>query len=321
MEFDIDRRGQAPLYLQIAAHLREMISSGAWPPGSKIPTERYLAKKMRVSRNTVSMAYSALEAQGLLACQQGRGTYVKGWTAGEPFEKHHRLGAMIDLVLRETVHAGITLEEFLEALDRNLKEVAGQFEGVSGVFIECNREQVDYFTNELAAGSGLSITPLVLGEFEEKPLRCHALIRSAPIVITTFFHLQEVKRLIAGRHKRLVAIALEPMLETIVRLARYPAHSNYGLLCKSEQFALEVEQSLRAAGIDFRSLNATNSRDPEVIRTKLRGVDVLIHSPCRLKDALELLPEKEKVEFVYRPDAASINLLRSALAELQQPIA
>ena len=42
--------------------------------GKKLPTERELAKALRVSRNTISTAYKELEDEGVLYSHQGRGT-------------------------------------------------------------------------------------------------------------------------------------------------------------------------------------------------------------------------------------------------------
>ncbi len=56
--------------------LRAQITSGAWPVGSKIPTEPELVAQLGVARNTVREAVRALAHNGLLDIRQGSGTYV-----------------------------------------------------------------------------------------------------------------------------------------------------------------------------------------------------------------------------------------------------
>lgn len=56
--------------------LREQITSGAWPVGSRIPTEPELVAQLGVARNTVREAVRALAHNGLLEIRQGSGTYV-----------------------------------------------------------------------------------------------------------------------------------------------------------------------------------------------------------------------------------------------------
>lgn len=58
--------------------LRARIVSGAWPVGSRIPTEPALAEMLGVGRNTVREAVQALVHAGLVERRQGSGTYVVG---------------------------------------------------------------------------------------------------------------------------------------------------------------------------------------------------------------------------------------------------
>jgi DNA-binding FadR family transcriptional regulator len=61
---------------QVIAQLRNMITSGEWPVGSRVPTEPELAEQLGIARNTVREAVRALANTGLLDIRQGSGTYV-----------------------------------------------------------------------------------------------------------------------------------------------------------------------------------------------------------------------------------------------------
>ncbi|WP_409055006.1 GntR family transcriptional regulator [Streptomyces sp. SYP-A7185] len=68
----------APIkYLQLAAELRRGIRGGAWPPGSKLPTEGQLAADHGLSVNTVRRALEVLAAEGSLERRQGVGTFAR----------------------------------------------------------------------------------------------------------------------------------------------------------------------------------------------------------------------------------------------------
>ena len=56
--------------------LRERITAGEWPVGTRIPPEPALATLLGVGRNTVREAVQSLVHAGLLARRQGSGTYV-----------------------------------------------------------------------------------------------------------------------------------------------------------------------------------------------------------------------------------------------------
>ncbi|MFE2546854.1 FadR/GntR family transcriptional regulator [Actinacidiphila glaucinigra] len=64
------------LFEQVVSGLRRQITSGAWPVGSRIPTEPELVRQLGVARNTVREAVRALAHNGLLDIRHGSGTYV-----------------------------------------------------------------------------------------------------------------------------------------------------------------------------------------------------------------------------------------------------
>ncbi|WP_336213408.1 FadR/GntR family transcriptional regulator [Nonomuraea sp. LPB2021202275-12-8] len=56
--------------------LRDQITSGAWPVGTKLPSEVKLAQTLGMSRLSVREALRVLAHVGLLSTRQGDGTYV-----------------------------------------------------------------------------------------------------------------------------------------------------------------------------------------------------------------------------------------------------
>jgi DNA-binding FadR family transcriptional regulator len=64
------------IYHKVANQILELIDSGVFPPGSRLPGERDLAKKFGVSRVAVREAEIALQAQGRLEIKVGSGAYV-----------------------------------------------------------------------------------------------------------------------------------------------------------------------------------------------------------------------------------------------------
>lgn len=66
----------SPLVEQAAAQLREQVTGGAWPVGTRLPGEVALAGQLGVGRSTVREAIRALTGEGLLRPRQGSGVYV-----------------------------------------------------------------------------------------------------------------------------------------------------------------------------------------------------------------------------------------------------
>src|SRR5216684_3986745 len=69
-------RSRVPLYIQVAAVMRQRIERQQWRPGQKISTLVELEREFEVARVTVRQAVDILRQEGLLHCRQGRGTFV-----------------------------------------------------------------------------------------------------------------------------------------------------------------------------------------------------------------------------------------------------
>lgn len=65
------------LYERVVVKVLELISSGAWKPGYRLPSERELSEAFGVSRTVVREAVKALEARGLLESTTGSGVSVR----------------------------------------------------------------------------------------------------------------------------------------------------------------------------------------------------------------------------------------------------
>lgn len=63
--------------------IKDMISSGEWKPGDKIPAETELAETMGVSRVSIRAALQKLSSLGLIERKQGRGTIVCDLSNGQ----------------------------------------------------------------------------------------------------------------------------------------------------------------------------------------------------------------------------------------------
>ncbi|MHB9094177.1 MAG: GntR family transcriptional regulator, partial [Eubacteriales bacterium] len=132
-------------------------------------------------------------------------------------------------------------------------------------------------------------------------------------------HLQEVKELVKIKGIDIVGIALDPQLETIVKIARLPQGTRLGIVCLSDTFVAKIKSSLRRAGIEHLEIFATTTKDPGMLRDFIDKVDAVVVSPNRHKEVTNLNKEhKTEIEFRYLPDAGSVNVVKSALLELKR---
>jgi GntR family transcriptional regulator len=76
MEIKLDFRSHIPIQVQVKEQIRNMLVSGKFEPGERLPTVRELGLELGVNFATIARAYRRLDAEGLLSTQQGRGTYI-----------------------------------------------------------------------------------------------------------------------------------------------------------------------------------------------------------------------------------------------------
>ena len=84
----IDPANPIPKYLQISTWLKELIQTGRYQTGEKLPSEIELSKMCGVNRNTLRQAISVLVSEGILRKEKGTGTFVSSST---PVALKHKL--------------------------------------------------------------------------------------------------------------------------------------------------------------------------------------------------------------------------------------
>lgn len=65
-----------PIHIQLISKITQMIITGAYAPGSKLPSVRDFAFEAAVNPNTMQRALSALENSGLILTERTSGRFV-----------------------------------------------------------------------------------------------------------------------------------------------------------------------------------------------------------------------------------------------------
>jgi GntR family transcriptional regulator len=131
----IDRRSPIPFYFQLTKLLTREIETGRWGTGERLPSEPAICEQFGVSRTTVRQALAALESEGLVRREKGRGTFVAerrsdGWllqSAHGFYEEAERAG---HAVRSRVLHRG------LEPLPAWASNALGVRAGSDGVKVE-----------------------------------------------------------------------------------------------------------------------------------------------------------------------------------------
>src|SRR5215472_15074118 len=123
------------IYAEIVRQIRNLINEGKLKSGDKLPPERDLAERFRVSRASVREALRALESMSLIEIRLGEGTFVRGGSVDSLVEPL----ALVILAEREAVEDLFEARRLLEppiaelAARRSTKEEIEEMERILDV--------------------------------------------------------------------------------------------------------------------------------------------------------------------------------------------
>jgi GntR family transcriptional regulator len=132
----IDRSSSVPFHYQLRRLLEQQIETGRWLQGDRLPSEPFLSEHYGVSRATVRQALHALEEQGLIQKEKGRGAFVNRTSSGSWLLQW--AGGLFD---DELTRRGVTVESTIiragiEPLPEWASEALQLGPGAPGVVLE-----------------------------------------------------------------------------------------------------------------------------------------------------------------------------------------
>ena len=324
MKIEIDKKSGIPLYVQIKHQIKKLLEAGNLKEWEQLPTERELSESLQISRNTVSMAYKELVLENIILSIPGRGTFPNPKISNHLKSKFNsnqaKIEEIIDVTINEALELNFDLSEFKKIVNNKIEEKEKLLKNINIAFIECNQEQLYFFSKGIELGTGISIIPILIDEIYKELDIFKEKIKSIDLVVTTFFHSDEVKKILADQKQRVLAIALDPLMETMVSIAHLSSkEKNIGLVCITDKFAQRVFQSIKQAGIKFSSFKFTISHNQNELKNFLINTDIVITSPGRKKHVEKLISlQIPLIEFVYVPDKGSMNMLKLAILDIKR---
>ena len=301
----VSQTSGVPIYKQIVEQVEFMIEDRQLTDGDRLPSSRMLAKNLRINRNTVARAYRELREQGYVESQRRRGMVVVGAAdAQKRAQARVRARTVLAEATKQCVALGLAAEE-ISSLAYHFGLHAEQLE-VKISFVECNAERANYFAGELSSRLGLPVEPVVLDRLDGSNAF------EVDLVLTTFFHLSEVRRLARGSGAEVVAIVVAPHVRTLVQLAQVPKNRRVGILYSTNDQAEGIRDSLIQTGL----------KDIEVVRREnlaedLQSVDVVV-VPTEMPELRTAVEDKvDVIEFGNVLDEASMRMVREVVDEIQ----
>jgi GntR family transcriptional regulator len=89
----IDPNNPIPKYLQISSWIKELIETGRYRCGDRLPSEIDFSNMCHVNRNTVRQAIASLSNEGILRREKGKGTFVAAPPPGALIHRMKRISS------------------------------------------------------------------------------------------------------------------------------------------------------------------------------------------------------------------------------------
>ena len=319
LKIEIDKNNRVPIYLQVKEQILYSIKQGILRVGEKMPTERELSQNLGISRNTVSTAYKELEQEGVLKSFQGKGTFVM--EDANPWKDQglkNKIIKFVDLGLEEALELGMEPDDFLDIVIKRVEEKKEMMKKIVAAYVECNVEQSRMFSKQLSESTNMNVNPLTINDLLIMDDKTRTTVKNSQVIISTFNHVNEVTSLIQGMNKEVLGIAINPDLETIVKIARYPQGTRFGFLCISEEFKFKIRGALEKAGLGSIDILYSTTKDEKEIREIVEKSEVLIVSPGRYKEVERNNFEgKDIIMFMYSLDDGSVKALKSKIIDMK----
>jgi GntR family transcriptional repressor for pyruvate dehydrogenase complex len=127
---DDEATGHSQLTMQVVEHVRGLIAKGEVRPGDRLPPERELARKLKISRSSLRAGIGFLSAMGVLKSRHGAGTFVSSGPPALDSSSLSVLGALHGFLPWQMFEARIVLEASIAALaaeratDEHIAELA-----------------------------------------------------------------------------------------------------------------------------------------------------------------------------------------------------
>ncbi|SNS45805.1 transcriptional regulator, GntR family [Granulicella rosea] len=108
--------GHSQLTMQVVDHVRGLVASGELRPGDRLPPERELAKKLKISRSSLRAGIGFLAAMGVLKSRHGAGTFVANGPPALDSSSLSVLGALHGFMPWQMFEARLVLEANIASL-------------------------------------------------------------------------------------------------------------------------------------------------------------------------------------------------------------
>jgi len=268
----------------------------------------------------VARALADLHQDGYLESRQGRGTFVVGRPPTHEGRAARSLERLVEDALARARRLGFTHEELLATIASRAPAPHGRAPRSAksrALLIECNRPELNHYREQLEEELPIQVDRLLVEELATRLAEDPGFLKGYRVVITTFFHIHEVKEALPPDGPPAMALLSEANISTLLRLTELPAGTTVGLVCNSAKGSQNLLSSVQSAGLSHLVPVLASADDPWSIDRMLEKTRTVVCSEQAVDGIRARVPLDVELIIAHRRlDAGGIEMLRDLLSEL-----
>jgi len=320
----LDKTSKIPLYLQLKDLIKYYISTGAIENNEQLPGVVRLAKELGINFETVRNAYKELEKEGLIFMRRGKGTFalLLGTPVPSPAARpeEHAAAAEPEAELRQAVRrllqGGRNEADIKTLIESALKTDPGDGAKPFVIFTECSDYQVQEISKVLEKELKVEVRPVVVGELRAEIEALHAKDGALLAIVTTGFHLNEVREIVGRRPIDIQILITNMSPETRSRLASFSADTEFGFICRDVDSNSVFSDVLRTELGEDIKLSSCLITDRAAVDRIVSTVDVLLVTPNVYEAIRQRTPERLPIFNVFDCiDPLSLKIVQTFISQ------
>src|SRR5262249_12485706 len=185
-------------------------------------------------------------------------------TPPPPSRAARPLERLVDEMLERTRRLGFTQGDLLATLaartpDGNASAAAPP---TKVLLVECNWAELSRYGAELEARLPLRVDRILVEDLPVRVAGEPGLLSPYQMVVTTFFHVHEVKLAMPPGAPPVVALLSAANISTLLRLTELPEGTSVGLVCNTPKGSQNLLRSVQSAGLWHLNPVLASTDDP-----------------------------------------------------------
>jgi DNA-binding transcriptional regulator YhcF (GntR family) len=303
-QFLINKQSAVPLHIQLKEQVRYAIMSGHFEAGNPLPSIRELTAQLGIHRNTVHRVYLELQASGLLVSKPGKGVFVSETLSDAiSLKEVDEIESLIDLFFQKANRLGINPVTLAGLIAQRAPSYDSRQPTVG--FVECTAHQSSEIARDLSQHFGVSVQQVLLDDLRVPKAKLAPNLRH---VVTSLFHFDELRELVAGKDVRVHPVTYDLHSATRKTLREIPPGRKLAFICHDANTEEVVGAEIKERVAPGVLAGAANLEAPQLALKLIAKVDTVAFTEAAQEFCIKhCTPEHDLIEIHFALNPASVD--------------